>query len=113
MVGLGMESVGVCSGKNRDQVPRNRLGQQVSGADLLQLCCLKHPSCLRHQNIARRLSISIPCWEGISTCVDSEQRQISQLRARMEQLPDKEVGTCPIGLLITICSRPRCLPQGG
>lgn len=79
MVGLGMESVGVCSGKSHDQVPRNRLGQQMSGANLLRLSCLKHPSCLRHQNIAQRLSISIPCWEGISICVGSEQSRISWL----------------------------------
>lgn len=79
MVGLDMESMGVCFGKSHDQVPRNRLGQQMSGANLLQLPCLKHRSCLRHQNIAQRLSISIPCWEGISICVGSEQSQISCL----------------------------------
>lgn len=43
MVGLGMESVGVCSGKSHDQVPRNRRGQQMSGANLLRLSCLETP----------------------------------------------------------------------
>ena len=59
--GLGMGSVGVCSGTSHNQVSGNRLGQQVSEASLLQLSCLQNTplALVTHQNIVQRLPISI------------------------------------------------------